>query len=143
MIVTLDRQQQSLARRQLLTDVVYILSHEALRQMKRDGETGLSAVEVFLAAQNFCESSENANKYLSTSSYTAENAAALITRNDSIRPAVCIAENSLALPDVALASYLPWNDSVTPDVALADSYIICAAAISCDVSAAICLVCTI
>ena len=56
MIVTLDRQQQSLARRQLLTDVVYILSHEALRQMKRDGETGLSAVEVFLAAQNFCES---------------------------------------------------------------------------------------
>ena len=56
MIVTLDRQHQSLARRQLLTDVVYILSHEALRQLKRDGETGLSAVEVFLAAQNFCES---------------------------------------------------------------------------------------
>lgn len=55
MIVRLDKEQQKQARRQLLNDVVYILSHDALRQLQSDGYTSLSPVEVFLSAQKFCD----------------------------------------------------------------------------------------
>ena len=55
MIVRLSKEQQKSARRQLLADVVYIISHDALRKMKQDGHTELSPVEVFLSARNFCE----------------------------------------------------------------------------------------
>ena len=55
MIVRLEKEQQKSARRQLLHDVVYIISHDALRKMKQDGHTELSPVELFLSAQNFCE----------------------------------------------------------------------------------------
>lgn len=55
MIVRLEKQQQKSARRQLLTDIVYIISHDALRKMKQDGHTELSPVELFLSAQKFCE----------------------------------------------------------------------------------------
>ena len=53
MIVRLDREQQKKARRQLLTDVVYIISHDALKQCKNDGHTELTPVEIFLSAQKF------------------------------------------------------------------------------------------
>ena len=53
MIVRLDREQQKNARRQLLTDVVYIISHDALKQCKSDGHTELTPVEIFLSAQKF------------------------------------------------------------------------------------------
>lgn len=56
MIVRLDKEKQRTARHQLLNDVVYIISHEALKQMQRDGHTELSPVEVFLSARNFCDS---------------------------------------------------------------------------------------
>ena len=56
MIVRLDKEKQRTARHQLLNDVVYIISHEALKQMQHDGHTELSPVEVFLSARNFCDS---------------------------------------------------------------------------------------
>lgn len=56
MIVRLDEEQQKTVRRQLLSDTVYIISHDALRQLRRDGQTELSSAEVFLSAQRFCES---------------------------------------------------------------------------------------
>lgn len=55
MIVRLDKEKQKLARRLLLNDIVYIISHEALRTMHQEGYTELSPVEVFLSAQNFCK----------------------------------------------------------------------------------------
>lgn len=55
MIVRLDKEQQKQARRQLLNDVVYILSHDTLKQLQIDGHTSLSPVEVFLSAQEFCK----------------------------------------------------------------------------------------
>lgn len=55
MIVRLDKQKQRTARHQLLGDVTYIISHEALKQMQRDGYTELFPVEVFLSAHNFCD----------------------------------------------------------------------------------------
>lgn len=55
MIVRLDKQKQRTARHQLLGDVTYIISHEALRKMKQDGHTQLSPVELFLSAQELCE----------------------------------------------------------------------------------------
>ena len=54
MIVRLDKQHQRTARHQLLSDVTFIISHEALKQMKRERHTELSSVEVFLSARNFC-----------------------------------------------------------------------------------------
>lgn len=56
MIVRLDKQKQRTARHQLFNDVVYIISHEILKQMQREGNTELSPVEVFLSARNFCDS---------------------------------------------------------------------------------------
>ena len=40
MIVRLDREQQKNARRQLLTDVVYIISHDALKQCQKNANDG-------------------------------------------------------------------------------------------------------
>ena len=53
MIVRLEKEQQKSARRLLLDDVVYIISHDTLRKMKQDGHTELSPVELFLSAQKF------------------------------------------------------------------------------------------
>ena len=55
MIVRLDKEQQKQARRQLLNDVVYIISHDTLKQLQSKGCTPLSPVEVFLSAQEFCK----------------------------------------------------------------------------------------
>jgi hypothetical protein len=55
MIVRLDKQKQRTVRHQLLGDVTYIISHEALKQMQREGHTELSPVEVLLSARNFCD----------------------------------------------------------------------------------------
>lgn len=55
MIVRLSKELQKEIRRQLLNDVVYIISHEALKRMMHDGHTKLTPVEVFLSAQKFCE----------------------------------------------------------------------------------------
>ena len=54
MIIRLNKEKQKIARRLLLNDIVYIISHEALRQTQRDGQTELSPVEVVLSAQYFC-----------------------------------------------------------------------------------------
>ena len=54
MIVRLEKEQQKPARHQLLADVVYIISQDALKQMQRDGHTELSPAEVVLSARNFC-----------------------------------------------------------------------------------------
>ena len=84
-------------------------------------------------------SSLNASKYLSNSSYSPAKVAAFITRNDSIRPAVCTVAYSLALPDVAVVSFLPWKLSVTPDDERALSYSNETIVISCVVSLITCL----
>ncbi len=55
MIVRLDKDKQKQARRLLLNDIVYIISHEALRKIHQDGYTELTQVEVFLSARHFCE----------------------------------------------------------------------------------------
>lgn len=55
MIVRLDKQKQRTVRHQLLGDVTYIISHEALKQMQHEGHTELSPVEVLLSARNFCD----------------------------------------------------------------------------------------
>lgn len=55
MIVRLGKERQRDVRHRLLDDVVYIISHEALRQMNREGQTELSPVEVYLSAQDFCK----------------------------------------------------------------------------------------
>lgn len=55
MIVRLSKEQQKTSRRQLLNDIVYVISHEALNKMQREGHTDLSPVEVFLSAQRFTE----------------------------------------------------------------------------------------
>lgn len=55
MIVRLDKEMQKQARRQLLNDIVYIISHDALRQMLLNGYTELTPTEIFLSARHFCE----------------------------------------------------------------------------------------
>ena len=55
MIVRLNKEQQRSSRRQVLNDIVYVISHDALKGMQREGHTALSPVEVFLSAQRFTE----------------------------------------------------------------------------------------
>lgn len=55
MIVRLNKEQQRSSRRQILNDIVYVISHDALKGMQREGHTTLSPVEVFLSAQRFTE----------------------------------------------------------------------------------------
>ena len=55
MIVRLDKEQQASSRRQLLTDVVWAICNDTLRQLLHDKKTTLTPVEVFLSAQNFSD----------------------------------------------------------------------------------------
>ncbi len=55
MIVRLDKRQQPAARHQLLTNVVWVISNGALRQLQHEGKTNLAPVEVFLSAHWFCD----------------------------------------------------------------------------------------
>lgn len=59
MIVHLDKEQTRLMRRKLLadnSDIVFVLFHDILKQLHNEGETQLSAVEVFLSARQFASS---------------------------------------------------------------------------------------
>ena len=55
MIVRLTKEQQAAARRQLLSDVVWIVTNDTLRRLQREGDTTLAPVEVFLSARKFTE----------------------------------------------------------------------------------------
>lgn len=55
MIVRLDKEQQTVARRKLLADVVYVICIDTLKQMRQQGCTELAPVEVYLSAQQFCD----------------------------------------------------------------------------------------
>lgn len=55
MIVRLDKEQQTVARRQLLSDVVWVICNDTLRMWQHEGKTTLAPVEVFMSAQRFCE----------------------------------------------------------------------------------------
>ena len=55
MIERLTKEQQASARRQLLTDVVWAVCNDTLRQLLRDKKTTLTPVELFLSARNFCD----------------------------------------------------------------------------------------
>ena len=59
MIVHLDKEQTRQMRRKLLadnSDIVFVLFHDILKQLHNEGETQLSAVEVFLSARQFASS---------------------------------------------------------------------------------------
>ena len=53
MMVRLNEKEQTLARRQLLTDVVWVICHDSLLDLKKDGKTKLAPVELFLSARQF------------------------------------------------------------------------------------------
>ena len=55
MIERLTKEQQASARRELLTDVVWAVCNDTLRQLLRDKKTTLTPVELFLSARNFCD----------------------------------------------------------------------------------------
>lgn len=55
MIVRLGKEQQTVARRQLLSDVVWVICNDTLRMWQHEGKTTLAPVEVFMSAQRFCE----------------------------------------------------------------------------------------
>lgn len=55
MIVRMDKEQQTVARRQLLSDVVWVICNDTLRMWQHEGKTTLAPVEVFMSAQRFCE----------------------------------------------------------------------------------------
>lgn len=55
MIVRMDKEQQAVARRQLLSDVVWVICNDTLRMWQHEGKTTLAPVEVFMSAQRFCE----------------------------------------------------------------------------------------
>lgn len=56
MIVRLTKEQQREERRKLLTDkvdVVYVICHDALKGLQKEGYTKMSAVETFISARSF------------------------------------------------------------------------------------------
>lgn len=55
MIVRMDKEQQAVARRQLLSDIVWVISNDTLRKWQHEGKTTLAPVEVFMTAQRFCD----------------------------------------------------------------------------------------
>lgn len=55
MIERLTKEQQASARRQLLTDVVWAVCNDTLRQLHRDRRTTLTPVEIYLSARHFCD----------------------------------------------------------------------------------------
>lgn len=54
-MVRLDKTQQGAARRQLLSDVVWAITNDTLRRLQQEGKTALAPVELFLSAQQFCD----------------------------------------------------------------------------------------
>lgn len=58
MIVHLDKEQTRLERRRLLadnSDIVFVLFHDILKELHKDGKTQLSAVEAFLSARELAK----------------------------------------------------------------------------------------
>lgn len=55
MIVRMDKEQQTVARRQLLSDIVWVISNDTLRRWQYDGKTTLVSVEVFMTARRLCD----------------------------------------------------------------------------------------
>lgn len=58
MIVHLDKEQTRLLRRRLLadhSDIVFVLFHDVLKELHKEGKTQLSAVEAFLSARQLAK----------------------------------------------------------------------------------------
>lgn len=53
MIIHLDKEQVRQERRRLLSDDVFVIFHDALRQFCREGYTMLSPAEIYLSAKSF------------------------------------------------------------------------------------------
>ena len=51
----LEREQTREKRRELLANDAYVLFHDHLEQLNKEGKTALSQVEVFLSAENFAK----------------------------------------------------------------------------------------
>lgn len=55
MIVRMDKEQQAVARRQLLSDSVWVICNDTLRKWQHEGKTALAPVEVFMSSQCLCD----------------------------------------------------------------------------------------
>jgi len=55
MIVRLDKEHQAVARRQLLSNIVWVISNDTLRRWQHEDKTTLAPVEAFITAQRFCD----------------------------------------------------------------------------------------
>lgn len=55
MIVKLGKEQQAVARRQLLSDIVWIVSNDTLKRLQKDGKTNLAPIEVYMSARQFSD----------------------------------------------------------------------------------------
>ena len=55
MIVRMDKEQQAVARRQLLSDIVWVISNDTLRRWQHEGKTTHAPVEVFMTARRLCD----------------------------------------------------------------------------------------
>ena len=55
MIVRIKKEEQRVIRNQLLKDAVWAICNDTLRRLQREGKTQLVPVEVFLSAQQFCD----------------------------------------------------------------------------------------
>lgn len=55
MMVRLDKKQQAAARRQLLSDSVWVICNDTLRKWQLEGKTALAPVEVFMSSQCLCD----------------------------------------------------------------------------------------
>lgn len=54
MIVRIDDEQKKRQeRRKLIADTVYVICQDKLKELQKEGRTGLAPVEVFLSAQNY------------------------------------------------------------------------------------------
>lgn len=53
MIIHLDKEQVRQERRRLLSDDVFVIFHDALRQFCREGYTMLAPAEIYLSAKSF------------------------------------------------------------------------------------------
>lgn len=55
MIVRLEKRRQQALRRQLLTNVVWVICNDTLRRLQHEGQTLLAPIEVFMSAREFCD----------------------------------------------------------------------------------------
>lgn len=123
MIVHLDKEQTRQMRRKLLadnSDIVFVLFHDILKQLHNEGETQLSAVEVFLSARQFAsillsmnEATEGLEDEIDDLEEEAdgENDAMIISIVACVIIKACAKARALPVCDeVVMGVFMRWND---------------------------------